>query len=85
LITKKIKLADPLITQQAANAGETKGSNMLMKVTGKDVCGYCKGDIAAAATEAKLNSLTIQAVDDITGLPKTYYWELGMKSIKEKP
>jgi hypothetical protein len=23
--------------------------------------------------------------DNVTGLPKTYYWQPGMKSIKEKP
>jgi filamentous hemagglutinin len=58
---------------------------MSMTVSGKDVCGYCKGDIAAAADAAGLKSLTVQAVDDTTGLPKTYYWELGMTSIREKP
>jgi len=57
---------------------------MSMNVVGKDVCGYCKGDIAAAADKAGLKSLTVQAKDDITGLPKTYYWEPGMKSIREK-
>lgn len=47
---------------------------MSMTVAGKDVCGYCKGDIAAAAEAAGLKSLTVQAVDNVTGLPKTYYW-----------
>ncbi|WP_432760216.1 cytidine deaminase-like fold-containing protein [Pseudomonas aeruginosa] len=37
-----------------------------------------------AASKSGLKSLTIQAKDDITGLPKTYYWEVGMKSIREK-
>ena len=73
------------IIQQAYNAGKTQGAEMFMTVSGKDVCGYCKGDIAAAADAAGLKSLTVQAVDDVTGLPKTYYWEPGMKSIKEKP
>ncbi|MFM0739263.1 PAAR domain-containing protein [Paraburkholderia xenovorans] len=71
--------------QQAFDAGTTQGANMSMTVTGKDVCGFCKGDIAAAADKAGLNSLTIQAEDDVTGLPKTYYWSPGMKSIKVRP
>ncbi|WP_217647408.1 cytidine deaminase-like fold-containing protein [Amphritea atlantica] len=71
--------------QQAADAGKTKGADMSMTVSGKDVCGYCKGDIAATAEKAELKSLTIQATDDITGLPKTYHWKPGMKSIKVKP
>jgi adhesin HecA-like repeat protein len=73
------------VIQQAYNAGRTQGTNMTMTVTGKDVCGYCKGDIAAAAEAAGLKSLTIQATDNITGLPKTYLWQSGMKSIKENP
>lgn len=71
--------------QQAADAGKTKGADMSMTVSGKDVCGYCKGDIAAAAEKAELKSLTIEAVDNLTGLPKTYHWQPGMKSIKVKP
>ena len=71
--------------QQAANAGKTKGADMSMTVKGKDVCGFCKGDVAAAAEKAELKSLTIKATDDATGLPKTYNWKPGMKSIKEKP
>jgi filamentous hemagglutinin len=39
--------------------------------SGKDVCGFCKGDIAAAAERAELKSLTVSAIDDNTGLPKT--------------
>ena len=73
------------VIQQAYNSGKTQGAKMSMTVSGKDVCGYCKGDIAAAADAAGLKSLTVQAVDNMTGLPKTYYWQPGMKSIKEKP
>jgi hypothetical protein len=73
------------VIQKAYNAGKTQGTDMSMAVSGKDVCGYCKGDIAAAADAAGLKSLTVQAVDNVTGLPKTYYWQPGMKSIKEKP
>lgn len=73
------------VIQQAYNAGKTQGSAMSMTVSGKDVCGYCKGDMAAAADAAGLKSLTVQAVDNVTGLPKIYYWQPGMKSIKEEP
>lgn len=73
------------VIQQAYDAGKTGGADMSMSVAGKDVCGYCKGDIAAAADKAGLNSLTINAVDDVTGMSKTYYWSSGMKSIKELP
>ncbi len=72
------------VIQKAFNEGKTVGSDMTMNVVGKDVCGYCRGDIAAAASKSGLKSLTIQAKYDITGLPKTYYWEVGMKSIREK-
>jgi len=72
------------VIQQAYSAGKTAGADMSMTVTGKDVCGFCKGDIAAAAERAELKSLTVSAIDDDTGLPKNYYWEPGMKSIKEK-
>ncbi len=73
------------VIQQAYNAGKTQGAEMSMTVAGKDVCGYCKGDIAAAAEAAGLKSLTVQAKDNLTGLPKIYYWQPGFKSIKEKP
>ena len=70
--------------QQAFDAGMTQGRSMSLKVTGLDVCGFCKGDIAAAAQKAGLKNLEIKAVDNKTGLPKTYYWEPGFKSIREK-
>jgi filamentous hemagglutinin len=73
------------VIQQAYDAGKTQGADMAMSVAGKDVCGFCKGDIAAAAEKAGLNSLTVQAIDDVTGLPKTYNWVPGMRSIKEVP
>ncbi|MFU7279840.1 DUF637 domain-containing protein, partial [Pseudomonas aeruginosa] len=37
------------VIQKAFNEGKTVGSDMTMNVVGKDVCGYCRGDIAAAA------------------------------------
>ena len=73
------------VIQQAYNAGKTNGQEMVMTVTGKDVCGYCKGDIAAAAEQSGLKFLTIQATEKTTWTTKTYYWQPGMRSIKEKP
>lgn len=73
------------VIQQAYDAGKTSGADMSMTVSGKDVCRYCRGDIAASAEKAGLNSLTVSATDDLTGLPKTYVWQPGMKSLKVKP
>ena len=58
----------------------TKGADMTMTVKGEPVCGYCTGDIAAAAKQAELNSLTIY--EDVTG--NTLYWQPGMRSLKVK-
>ncbi len=69
--------------QQAYNAGKTQDANLTINVAGKDVCSYCRGDIAAAAQASGAKSVTINAIDDKTGLPKTYIWEPGMKSIRE--
>lgn len=69
--------------QQAYNAGKTQDANLTINVAGKDVCSYCRGDIAAAAQASGAKSVTINAVDDKIGLPKTYVWEPGMKSIRE--
>ncbi|WPN64320.1 hypothetical protein QMK47_04800 [Pseudomonas sp. P9_35] len=44
------------VIQQAYSAGKTTGADMSMTVAGKDVCGFCKGDIAAAAEKAELKS-----------------------------
>ncbi|MDF5982617.1 hypothetical protein P4056_18365 [Pseudomonas aeruginosa] len=71
------------VIQKAFNEGKTVGSDMTMNVVGRMFVDT-RGDIAAAASKSGLKSLTIQAKDDITGLPKTYYWEVGMKSIREK-
>ncbi|MDQ1232466.1 hypothetical protein QE379_003892 [Sphingomonas sp. SORGH_AS 879] len=70
--------------QQAFDAGKTQGQSMNMTVSGKDVCGFCRGDIAAAADKAGLKSLTINAIDNDTLLPKKYIWNPGMKSIQEE-
>ncbi|MGV8664168.1 cytidine deaminase-like fold-containing protein, partial [Pseudomonas aeruginosa] len=68
------------VIQKAFNEGKTVGSEMTMNVVGNDVCGYCRGEIAAEASKSGLKSLTIQAKYDITGLPKKYYGEVGMNS-----
>jgi filamentous hemagglutinin len=68
---------------QAHKAGLAKGADLKITVKGKDVCDYCKGDIAAAATAAGAKSVTITAFDQITGITRRYYWQPGMKSIKE--
>ncbi|MGE1091465.1 cytidine deaminase-like fold-containing protein [Pseudomonas zeae] len=52
---------------------------MELRVSGKAVCGFCRGDIAAMANESGLSSLTIKEL--ATG--KTLYWRPGMKSVKE--
>ena len=72
------------VIQKAYNSGKTQGASMTMTVSGKDVCGYCKGDIAAAAQQSGLKSLTVQATDYETGKTTNYFWQPGMKSIKEQ-
>jgi len=76
--------AEIAVIQKVHDAGLAVGADMSISVSGKDVCGFCKGDIAAAAQAAGLNSLSVRAVDNKTGLPKTCYWTQGMRSIREK-
>lgn len=71
------------VIQKTYEAGKTKNASMSMILEGKDICGYCKGDIAAAAQIAGLKDLTIKAIDKNRGVIKNYYWKQGMKSIKE--
>ncbi|WP_100153560.1 cytidine deaminase-like fold-containing protein [Snodgrassella alvi] len=65
---------------QAHKAGVAKGADMSMTVTGKAVCGYCRGDIAAVAEKAGVKSLTIY--EQKTG--KTLYWKTGMRTLRER-
>ncbi|MGX9056316.1 cytidine deaminase-like fold-containing protein, partial [Pseudomonas aeruginosa] len=67
------------VIQQAYNAGKTTGADMALKVEGKAVCSYCRGDIAAAAEKTGLNSLQINEVT--TG--RTLYWKPGMRFLME--
>lgn len=61
-----------------------KNANIILDVKGKDVCGYCKGDIAAMAEKAGINSVTIHANKDMPNAPKvTYIRKRGMTSIQE--
>ncbi|WP_115515131.1 MULTISPECIES: cytidine deaminase-like fold-containing protein [Xanthomonas] len=70
------------VIQQAYDAGKTKNADMVINVKGKNVCGCCKGDIAAAAQKAGLNSLAVKAVDARTGVSTLYSWTRGMKVIE---
>ncbi|KAG9610117.1 hypothetical protein KCV01_g3350, partial [Aureobasidium melanogenum] len=62
------------VIQQAYNAGKTVGADMSMNVNGLVVCGFCVGDIAAAAERAGLKSLSVYAVDGKSGVSIQYYW-----------
>lgn len=55
-------------------------NDISMTVTGKAVCGYCRGDIAAVAEKAGVKSLTIY--EQKTG--KTLYWKTGMRTLRER-
>ena len=55
---------------------------MVINVQGKDVCDYCKNDIATSAEKAGLKSVIVHAVDDKNKL-RTYTWIQGQTSIKE--
>ncbi|WP_390517434.1 hypothetical protein [Halioxenophilus aromaticivorans] len=65
--------------QQAFDAGATAGADMTLTVTGKAVCGFCRGDVAAMAKQAELKSLVVY--EEATG--NTLYWQQGMKSLKK--
>ncbi|VEH67550.1 Uncharacterised protein [Rodentibacter pneumotropicus] len=54
---------------------------MVIQVQGKDVCSYCRQDIALAAEKAGLKSVTVHAVNQ-DGIPVIYDWKVGMSSIK---
>ena len=66
--------------QQAFEDGITVGKDMSMRVTKENICGYCRGDIAAMADKAGLKSLSIY--EESSG--KLLYWSPGMKSLKER-
>jgi filamentous hemagglutinin len=68
------------VIQQAYAAGKTMGASMELTVSGKAVCGYCRGDIAAMAEKSGLTSLAVKEV--ATG--KTLYWQPGMRALRER-
>ncbi|WP_373798247.1 deaminase [Glaesserella sp.] len=67
--------------QQAYEKGVTKGKDMVIHVQGRDVCTYCRNDIATAAKNAGLKSVTVHAVNK-DGKPVIYDWNETMSSIK---
>jgi filamentous hemagglutinin len=67
--------------QQAFDAGATNNASMILTVSGKPICGYCLGDIAAMAERSGMRSLRIHEKE--TG--KLFHWLPGMKSLKEVP
>lgn len=69
--------------QQLANAGIAKNADIVLDVKGKDVCGYCRSDIVSMAEKTGVKSVLINANKDKNGAPVSYYWESGMKSLKE--
>lgn len=68
------------VIQQAFEEGVTKGKDMSLSVTGQAVCGFCRGDIPAAAENAGLKSLTLYEAE--TG--KTFFWRSGMRTLEQK-
>lgn len=52
-------------------------------MNGKDVCDFCKGDIADASKSAGVKSVKIISFDKIIGVTRHYYWQSEIKSIKE--
>ena len=68
------------VIQQAYTAGKTMGASMELTVSGKAVCGYCRGDIAAMAEKSGLTSLEVKEI--ATG--KTLYWQPGMRALRER-
>lgn len=72
-----------LLYDSIQDAGLAKNADIVLEVKGKIVCGYCKGDIAAMAEKTGVKSVLIHANKDKTDTPISYYWESGMKSVKE--
>ncbi|MCU9997596.1 hypothetical protein H0G77_00480 [[Pasteurella] aerogenes] len=68
--------------QQAYEKGATKGKDMVIHVQGRDVCTYCRNDIATAAKKAGLKSVTVHAIDEKEKL-HIYTWSSGQTSLKE--
>ncbi|MHA3360809.1 cytidine deaminase-like fold-containing protein [Yersinia enterocolitica] len=53
--------------QQAHEAGVSKGADINMVVSGKDVCGYCRGEFTSAANAAEVTrSLYKLSINNVT-------------------
>jgi filamentous hemagglutinin len=52
---------------------------MHIRITGQNVCGYCRSDIISMAKKAELNSVTI--FEEASG--KTLRWQNGQKGWRE--
>ncbi len=68
------------VIQQAYEKGMTNGKDMLMSVSGQDVCSFCLTDIKLMAEKSGLKSLTL--FEESTG--RTLYWEAGTKGFRIK-
>ncbi|UYA58708.1 hypothetical protein NAL19_449 [Pectobacterium sp. F1-1] len=68
------------VIQQAYEKGMTKGKDMLMSVSGQDVCSFCLTDVKLMAEKSGLKSLTL--FEESTG--RTLYWESGTKGFRIK-
>jgi hypothetical protein len=47
------------VMQKAHDAGIANGSNMTIQLTGQDMCGFCRSNVAAMADKIGLNNLTV--------------------------
>lgn len=68
--------------EQAYRAGLAKDADLVINVTGRDVCNYCKGDISAMAKQVGAKSVTIHAIDE-KNIARDYIWKPGMKTLQE--
>lgn len=68
------------VIQQAYEKGMTNGKDMLMSVSGQDICSFCLTDIKLMAEKSGLKSLTL--FEESTG--RTLYWETGTKGFRIK-
>ncbi|MFS7158709.1 hemagglutinin repeat-containing protein [Serratia proteamaculans] len=68
------------VIQQAYEKGMTNGKDMLMSVSGQDVCSFCLTDIKLMAEKSGLKSLTL--FEESSG--RTLYWEAGTKGFRIK-
>ena len=70
------------VIQQASKEGVTRGADMIINVSGRRVCGFCRSDIPFADHNAGLKSLTV--IEEVTG--KQFYWNpsRGIRHLRPK-